>query len=40
MQNINKTKIEEWKNISNFLIEAHDENQFWHRYKKSTRKKE
>ena len=31
---INKSKIEEQKNITNFLSEAHDENQFWHRYNK------
>ena len=31
---INKSKIEEKKNITKFLNEARDENQFWHRYNK------
>ena len=31
---INKFKIEEQKNITNFLNEAHDESQFRHRYNK------
>ena len=31
---INKSKVEEQKNISNFSNEAQDEKQFWHRHNK------
>ena len=31
---INKSKVEEQNNISNFSNEAQDEKQFWHRYNK------
>ena len=31
---VNKSKVEEQNNISNFSNEAQDEKQFWHRYNK------
>ena len=36
---INKSEIKRHKNITNFVNEAHDENQFWHRYNKVLRRK-
>ena len=36
---IDKSKIEEQKNITNFLNVAQNENQFWHRYINVLRRK-